>query len=330
MLLRHCFFLKFAAENNPRIPRSVNPAPTMKYLILLVKVAIFGALLLIRLGEWDVSGLYAASRYRESYAYYVDALASIAIFLMFLDFVQFFTTWWYRRRHKIRGDDNFIIGVSHIYSILLAIGVIVGVLSLFRINVRELFTSLSIIFAGLAILTKDYISNMINGMIITFSSQLSIGDNVRIGLHRGKITDITLQNIHLLNDDDDMIYIPNNLVLTSEVVNYTKREIKRTSIDFDIDLKHLKTVEDLERSLTEVLTPFHDLIKPDSYYLRVAEVKKDSVALKFQYILKEPNKDLERQIRRRTIRRLVEIISEREKFVDNIPELPDAPGHAVI
>ncbi len=302
----------------------------MKYFILLHKLAIFFALALIRLGEWDVSSLYDWSKYQDAWAYYVNAFASIAIFLMFLDFVQFFTTWWYRRRHKVRGEDNFIIGVSQIYSLLLAVGIIVGVLSLFQINVKELFTSLSIIFAGLAILTKDYVSNMINGMIITFSGQLTIGDNVRIGLHRGQITDITLQNIHLLNDDDDMIYIPNNLVLTIEVVNYTKREIKRTSIDFDIDLKYLKTVEDLEMSLTDALTPFQNVIKPDSYYLRVAEVKKDSVALKFQYILKEPNKDLERQIRRRTIRRLVEIISEREKFVDNIPELPDAPGHGVI
>ena len=165
---------------------------------------------------------------------------------------------------------------------------------------------------------------------MTFSSQLSIGDNVSIGIHRGKITDITLQNIHLLNDDDDMIYIPNNIVMNSEVVNYTKREIKRTSIDFEIDLKHLKTVEELERSLIEVLSPFQELIKPDSYYLRVAEVKKEYVVMKFQYILKEPNKDLERQIRRRTIRRLVEIISEREKIADQIPDLPDAdlPGHA--
>ncbi|GAB4494574.1 MAG: hypothetical protein OHK0019_21280 [Saprospiraceae bacterium] len=302
----------------------------MKYLVLVLKITIFIALVTIRSGEWDVSRFYAWSKYREAWAYYVNAFASIAIFLMFLDFVQFFTTWWYRRRHKIRGEDNFIIGVSHIYSLLLAVGVIVGILSLFRIDVRELFTSLSIIFAGLAILTKDYVSNMINGMIITFSGQLSIGDNVRIGQHRGKITDITLQNIHLLNDDDDVIYIPNNVVLTTDVTNFTKREVKRTSIDFDIDLKHLKTVEDLETSLVEALTPFHDLIKPDSYYLRVAEVKKDSVSLKFQYILKQPNKDLERQIRRRTIRRLVEIISEREKFVDKIPELPDSPGHAVI
>ena len=87
---------------------------------------------------------------------------------------------------------------------------------------------------------------------------------------------------------------------------------------------------ELIESLTDALAPFHDLIQSDSYYLRVAEVKKDSVAMKFQYILKEPNKNLERQIRRRTIRRLVEIISEREKIADNIPELPDSPGHAVI
>jgi small-conductance mechanosensitive channel len=304
----------------------------MKIIVLLVKFMLFTVLVMVRLGEWDVSWMWdRLPRYEKALQYYTDTLASIAIFLMFLDFVQFFTVWWYRKRHKIRGSDNFVIGVGHIYSLLLAIGIVVGVLSLFQINAWELFTSLSIIFAGLAILTKDYISNMINGMIITFSGQLSIGDNVSIGQHRGKITDITLQNIHLQNDDDDVIFIPNNLVLNMEVVNYTKREVKRTSIDFEIDLKYLTNVEQLEEVLIETLAPFHQLIKADSYYLRVAEVRKDFVAMKFQYILKDPNKDLERQIRRRTVRRLVEIISEREKIVDKIPDLPeDSLGHGII
>lgn len=294
----------------------------MKYFILLFKIVVFTLLLLIRLGEIQVSRLYHWSKYREPLDYYVNAIASIALFLLLLDFVQFGATWWYRRRHKISRDDNFIVGVGQIYLLLLVVGIVVGLLSLFRIDVRQLFTSLSIIFAGIAILTKDYISNMINGMIITFSGQLSIGDNVRIGQHRGKIIDITLQNIHLLNDDDDVIYFPNALLLVSEVINYTKREIKRNSIDFEIDLKHLKNVEELEAVLIETLQPFQDRIKPESLYLRVAEVKKDSVAMKFQYILKVPNKDLERQIRRLTTRRLVEVISAREKIADHIPDLP--------
>ena len=305
----------------------------MKYLVLAIKAAILVFLTLLYVGEIDISPLLAGMKYRfrSAMQYYVDVLAGIAIFLILLDFIQFSVVWFYRRRHKVRGEDNFIVGISQLYSIVLVTGLALGLLSLFRIEVRTVLTSLSIIFAGLAILTKDYISNMINGMIITFSGQLSIGDNVSIGQHRGKIIDITLQNIHLLNDDDDVIYIPNNVVLNVEVVNFTKRAIKRTSIDFEINLKYLHTVEELETSIIETLKPFHDLIKEDSYYLRVAEVRKDNVALKFQYILKEPNKELERAIRRRAIRRLVQIISGREKIVDNIPDLPELEemtGHA--
>lgn len=325
------FFYKKQLIIRQQTPYALFMPMLNKILVLLFKAGLLGVLVMIRLGEWDLSKYYARSRYHESLDYYLAALASIAIFLIVLDFVQFFAVWFYRKRHKVRGEDNFVIGVSHIYSLVLVVGMIIGVMSLFRLEAKEVFTSLSIIFAGLAILTKDYISNMINGMIITFSGQLSIGDNVSIGQHRGKIIDITLQNIHLINDDDDVIYIPNNVVLNVEVVNFTKRAIKRTSIDFEINLKYLHTVEELETSIIETLKPFHDLIKEDSYYLRVAEVRKDNVALKFQYILKEPNKELERAIRRRAIRRLVQIISGREKIVDNIPDLPELEemtGHA--
>jgi small-conductance mechanosensitive channel len=296
----------------------------MKYVVLLLKFVALIVLVMFRLGEWDMYG-FLKPKYRESMSFYMDALLSIAIFLLLLDFLQVIVVGIYRRRNKVRGDDNFTIGIGHIYSLILAVGLIVGVLSLFRLNVREVFLSVSIIFSGLAILTKDYVSNLINGMITTFSGQLSLGDSISIGTHKGKIIDITLQNIHLLNDDDDVIYIPNNTLLTSEVINYTKREIKRTSIDFEISLKYLTTIEELEKTLIETLAPVRHFIKDESFYLRVAEVRKDALALKFQYILKEPNKDLERLIRRRVIRSLVEVISGREKIVDNIPDFPEEP-----
>jgi small-conductance mechanosensitive channel len=294
----------------------------MKYLGLLIKAVVLIFFALVRLEEIDVTQILNNFRYKKIIGFYFDTLSGIIIFLLLVDFVKVAILYFYRRRHKVRGEDNYIIGIGQIYTLLVYMGVIFGFMALFKIAIKEVFTSLSIIFAGIAILTKDYVSNMINGMIITFSGQLTIGDNVRIGLHRGRIVDITLQNIHLLNDDDDYIYIPNNLVFISDVVNYTKRLVKRTSIEFEIDLKYLTNVEELEKNMIETLRPFHMLIKEDSYYLRVTEVKKDLVMMKFQYILKEPNKELERQIRRKTIRRLVDIISDREKYVDNITELP--------
>ena len=298
----------------------------MKYVRLLLKVIALILLVLIRTEEIDVSHWYAHSKFRGAYDYYIATLASIAIFLLLLDFIQYFVVGFYRRRHNVPKTDNFIVGIGHIYSIILVLGLAVGLLSLFRLEVKEVLTSMSIVFAGLALLTKDYIANMVNGMIVTFSGQVSIGDSVSIGEHRGKVIEITLQNIHILTDDDDVIYIPNSLLLTSEIINYTKREIKRTSIDFEIDLKYLNTVEELEKIMYETLRPFHDQLKEGSYYLRTTEVKKDSVSMKVQYVLTEPDKELDRTIRRIVVRKIVALISSREKFVDQIPDLPEDAG----
>jgi len=102
---------------------------------------------------------------------------------------------------------------------------VVLVLSMFNINVKEAITSLSLIAAALVLITKDYISNLINGMYLTFNKVINIGDQVQVGLQKGKIVDITLTNVHLLNDDDDIIYIPNNTVFSTDIINYTGREL---------------------------------------------------------------------------------------------------------
>jgi small-conductance mechanosensitive channel len=285
----------------------------MRRATLVIKLLILIGLSFIALEEIPVSDLLPPIKYkyRSTIDFYGGTAIKLAIFLLILDFFQVLLVKFYKRRNRIKHDDNFVIGVGHIYNILVVGGVLFGVLSVFKINVREAFTSLSIIFAGLAILTKEYVANLLSGMIITFSGHMSIGDQVKIGKQKGKIMDITLQNIHLRNEDDDYIYIPCNTVFFTEVINYTKMTIKRTSIEFEINIKHLESVEVLEAAIIETLQPFHDKIDPDSYYLRVAEILKDRVLLKFQYILKEPNRELERLIRRKTVRRLVEIMHQK-------------------
>jgi small-conductance mechanosensitive channel len=289
----------------------------------LFKAGLLLFLVLVRSGDIDFSPMLSLLKvkYRSAASYYLDRISDIGIFLLLLDFIQLVVIFLYRRRKRIRGSDNFIVGIGHIYSIVLVMGLIIGVLSLLRIDPKSLLTSISIVFAGLAIITKEYVSNMITGMINTFSGEISIGDNISIGLHKGKVLDVTLQKVHLLNDDDDVIYIPNTLFHTMEVVNYTKRLIKRTSVEFEIGISHLNNVEEIEKMLIETLSPFNDMIQEDSYYLRTAEVRKDYVLMKFQYILKVPNKDMERVIRRKTVRRVVEFISAREKIVGQRPEL---------
>ena len=190
----------------------------MKVFKLLAKFTILVFLSYLRLEEINVTDWLGSFRYKRDFKFYFETFTGIVIFLLLVDLFQFIVTQLYRRRKRLHGEDNFTVGIGHIYNILVGFTIISGIFGMFRVDFKEVITSLSIFFAGFAILTKDYISNLINGMILTFSGQLSIGDQVKIGENRGKIVDITLSNIHLLNDDDDYITIPNNMVFLSQVV----------------------------------------------------------------------------------------------------------------
>lgn len=208
--------------------------------------------------------------------------------------------------------DNFTIGVSHISKIIYFLLAFVILLAFFNISVKEAFTSLSLIAAAVVLMTKDYISNLINGMYLTFVKVVSIGDQVSIDGNKGKILDITLTNVHLLNDDDDIVYIPNNKVFSSEIINYTRRDLKKTSIEFEVDVERLHDITLLETRLIEMLEPHQADIQPGSFNLKTVAVKQEYIQLKFQYILVEPlNKELDKKIRKFFIRGLVRLLNDK-------------------
>lgn len=207
-----------------------------------------------------------------------------------------------------RKKDNFTIGINHISTVLYGMFAIALVLSLLNISIKEAITTLSLIAAAVVLMTKDYISNLINGMYLTFAKVLAIGDQVMIEGHKGKIVDITLTNVQLLNEDDDMVFLPNNLVFSREIINYTRRELKKTSIEFEADPWTHRNLAELEQMLIDALKPWHHEIQTDSFTLKTTSVKRDLLQLKFQYILKDPlNKELDKKIRRFAIREIVRL-----------------------
>lgn len=143
-----------------------------------------------------------------------------------------------------------------------------------------------------------------------FSDELSLGDDVEINKTRGKIIDITFVNTHLLSDDQDNIYIPNNVVMNSETINFTQRETNRVNFEFELDHKYLIDLAALEALLVHSIQEFAYLIDEESYNLKVVDILKDKSLFKFQYTLNESNRPVELQIRRILARRVVKHIQE--------------------
>lgn len=246
-------------------------------------------------------------------AYQIQAIELYLVSNITVVVSRFFIVFIYLKQRHDRPyqTDNFILGLRWISSFLNFVVFMVSLFLFFEIDYKALFTSLSIIAAAIAILSKDYISNMINGMIILFTNHVSLGDNVKIGDHRGKIVDVNLMNVHLQNEDDDLVLIPNQIMLTQHVINYTKRAVNRVNIEFEVSYDYLENVGQLEEYLIGIVEPYSEYIEHKSHFLRTAELKKDTALFHFQYTLKMPDKTIERRIRRAVLRNIVKYISNK-------------------
>jgi hypothetical protein len=208
--------------------------------------------------------------------------------------------YWYTRKHNFKSNikDNFILGINRIVSILNTVFIVFGFITLLKVDPKDFIFSVSIVAAAIAVTFKEYINNMINGLIIMFSDRLSLGDHIRIGNNEGKILDITLINMILQNEDSDMVIVPNSIAFSSVIINQSKQNTKKLSVEFDMALENGYTPEYLENYLSKIIDTYSANIVPGGLTVKTLEINKDVVIFKAMVLLKHYDKLKEREIRR--------------------------------
>ena len=266
----------------------------LKLVRFLVKIACLIYLIFLKEGFLDNQKLPPI--------FYTPIAISIIHFLIFflaLNLIIRFTQMIYRKR-KRKGDkysDNVIIGLQNIYYLLMVMAITVTIIGFFGIEFSKLLTALSIVAAAIAIISKEFVSDIIAGMSITFSKELSIGDYVKVGEYKGRVIDINLHKIVLHHDDDDIIYIPNSKAYNDDIINYTQKEIRKFNVDFAINSELNIPLSALQVTIHRVLLRYNDSIVLDSEKLKVINILKDEIRYKLQFKLNQMNPILAEQIK---------------------------------
>lgn len=288
------------------VPSTFRKTEYKKKIVFVLKLLLFIILLFIQ------------TKYPEYYNRFglgsrivAAALFFITIHLILSLSRMIIVGWYIRKQHQSSEfQDNFVLGINRITSFLSVITFVLMIFPVMGVNIKEFFTSISIVAAAIALLSKDYISNMLNGLILMFSNQLSLNDYVQIGDQKGQIVDITWLNLHLINDDEDLLYIPNTTVLSSSVINYTKRRIKKLTVDLELPKELIASVEILENRLKGIAARHPKYVKEGSDQLKIIKFNKDNLLLKFQMVLLRFNKDTEKKMRKVVQREILEFIKE--------------------
>lgn len=262
----------------PQVKSVFRIAENKKLRIFILKVLVYSVLLYLSkvskpFGEWvkEVEGL---SNIINAFLFLLGANILISL-------ARMLTARIYLRKQKDENlHPNFLLGIAWISNILNSIVFISALIMAFGLRPFEFLTSLTIVAAAIAIVSKEYITNTINGLIIMFTDQFSLGDTIKINDQKGIIKDITLLNTVLKRDDGLTMMIPNNLMLSTHVINYRFTDRKDVEFLFEVPIETQLSLKEIKERIEPKLKKRLESKEISKFVVGLDGVFKEKIAFK--------------------------------------------------
>lgn len=126
-----------------------------------------------------------------------------------------------------------------VMSVLLAL----MVASAMGIDVTGVVALASVLTLAVSLALQNMLGNVIGGFTLIYTHPFRSGDFVEIAGQSGTISEIGMAYTKLITSDNKIISIPNNAVISAEIVNYsatgTRRVEIKVSASYDADAKQV-------------------------------------------------------------------------------------------
>lgn len=159
---------------------------------------------------------------------------------------------------------RFILTSSKLVLYLVLFVTVAGVLG---IPVTSLVALLSVAGLAISLSLQSVLSSISCGVMLLSVKPFKVGDYVEVGGLSGTVSEIGFMNTQLTTFDRRVIYIPNNEVSTSKVINYTQEEIRR--IDLIVKADYTYTVDEVKRALRLAVSKFPKVLDDPAPFIRV-------------------------------------------------------------
>lgn len=117
------------------------------------------------------------------------------------------------------------------------VSLIMIIIAELNINLAPVFGAAGVIGIVVGIASQTSIGNIVSGFFLVSEKSFEIGDLVRIGDKLGTVYSIDLLSIKIKTLDNLLIRIPNQTVISTELINVTRFPIRRMDIDVSVAYK---------------------------------------------------------------------------------------------
>lgn len=170
----------------------------------------------------------------------------------------------FEKRETDIGIASFVQSIVSIALTIVLIIVTVGTLGIDTSSIAALLTG-----GGLAIglALNGTVQNFAGGLMILVFKPFKAGDYIEMEGHAGTVTEINITSTKLTTTDHRVIIIPNGMISSEVINNYSSRQMRR--LEILVDVEYGSSAEQTK----EVL---HQIIEADSRIMKVEDGAPDN------------------------------------------------------
>lgn len=170
--------------------------------------------------------------------------------------------------------QSFFVKTINIIGFIL---ILICSLSTAGISTTGLIAGFSAAGAAVALALKDSLSNIAGGIVLLISHPFVTGDYIEMGDKSGIVKEIDILQTTLITPDNKTVVIPNGLLSSDEVINYTKEETRR--VDLNIPISYENDVENARQSIIKAASRENKVLTNEPPFVKVVEYSDSCVNL---------------------------------------------------
>lgn len=147
-------------------------------------------------------------------------------------------------------NDSLANIIAGIVRIVISMVCICLIAKEWNFDIVGFMASVSIVSVAVAYAGKDALANIFGGLIIIVDKSFLVGDWISVNGVEGIVEKITFRSTYVRTFPQELVVVPNNLLINTPITNYSKRGKRR--IDMTIGLTYSTTRVQMENFIAAV------------------------------------------------------------------------------
>lgn len=174
-------------------------------------------------------------------------------------------------------DKTIYRTLSYVAKVGLKVLVVIALIGYVGIDTSAITALIASLGVGIGLAINGTLSNLAGGILILITRPFKDDDYIDACGYSGTVEDIRICHTKLRTTDNKVIYLPNGKLSTSEIVNYTEKDLRRVDLTFSIS--YSDDFEKAKKVIEEVWNQNELILKDPAPSVRVSAQSASSIDL---------------------------------------------------